>query len=298
MDIKRIDEFEEKNAAFESSINRITQWINNHEIALITAFRGNKENIQNDTAVKDDGKPVGYRYTHKENRERNRELGAALLRLGYGITKVSGVYIENFGMENSRLSNEETFIVVNKDDKDNFYDNIFKLSELYNQDCFCYKAKDDNVGYNIVTNASDYPGYANRVRNGKFVVGVKNMFMTRLGNKGFAFTDDENLDDFKTTHKSRKSERISKQTETAIDEMFQFFSKCSIGAKQSIWCMANDIIGLLTEAEQMAVTSQWTNDDWGEYYMKGGGVSIDDFFQELEAETIKMAKIKYGSNNQ
>lgn len=54
---------------------------------------------------------------------------------------------------------------------------------------------------------------------------------------------------------------------------------------------------LLTEAEQKAITSKWTDEDWGEYYLNGGGVSIDDFFQELEDETIKMANIKYGGNN-
>jgi hypothetical protein len=230
---------------YESSINRITHWIENHEIALITAFRGKKENIENADAVKDDGKPMGYRYTHKENRERNRELGAALLGLGYGITKVGGVYVENFGMDNARLSDEETLLVVNKDGRDGFYDNIFRLSEYYDQDCFCYKPKDDNVGYNIGTNSSDYPGYGNRVRNGKFTVGVKNMFMTRLGNKGFAFTDAEDLGSFSTTHKTRKAERISKRTESAINEVFDYFSDYGLGGKQSIWNIANPIMKIL-----------------------------------------------------
>ena len=52
----------------------------------------------------------------------------------------------------------------------------------------------------------------------------------------------------------------------------------------------------LSEEEKMAITSKWTDEDWGEYYMKGGGVSIDEFFQELEEETIKMAKEKYGTH--
>ena len=50
---------------------------------------------------------------------------------------------------------------------------------------------------------------------------------------------------------------------------------------------------LLSEEEKKAITSKWTDDDWGEYYMNGGAVSIDDFFQELENETIKMAQEKY-----
>lgn len=245
MEIKTNEVFVDNSVICESSINRITHWIENHEIALITAFRGKKENVEDENAVKDDDKSVGYRYTHKGNHERNRELGAALLSLGYGITKVGGVFIENFGMDNSSLSNEESILVVNKENKDGFFDNIFKLSELYNQDCFCYKAKNDDVGYNIGTNTSDYPGYGNRIRNGKFTVGVKNMFMTRLGDKGFAFTDAENPDRFSTTHKTKIAERVAKRTENAIDEMFDFFSDYGVGGKQSIWNIADPIMRIL-----------------------------------------------------
>lgn len=247
MEIKTNEDFVDNSVICGSSINRITYWIENHEIALITAFRGKKENIKNTDAVKDDGKPIGYQYTHKENHERNRELGAALLGLGYGITKVGGVDIENFGMDNSSLSNEESILVVNKDDKDGFFDNIFKLSELYNQDCFCYKAKGDDTGYNIGTNASAYPGYGNRVRNDKFTVSVKNMFMTGLGDKGFAFTDAENPDCFSTTHKTKIAEHIAKRTENAIDEMFDCFSNYGVGGKQSIWNIADPIMKILEE---------------------------------------------------
>ncbi len=49
----------------------------------------------------------------------------------------------------------------------------------------------------------------------------------------------------------------------------------------------------LSEEERKAITSKWTDEDWGEYYINGGAVSIDDFFQELEIETIKMAQEKY-----
>ena len=49
----------------------------------------------------------------------------------------------------------------------------------------------------------------------------------------------------------------------------------------------------LSEERRKVITSKWTDEDWGEYYMNGGAVSIDDFFQELEDETIKMAQEKY-----
>ena len=233
------------NYIFESSINRIVHWVNNYEIALITAFRGRKENIVHPDLVKDDGKEEGETYTKYENKQRNRELSATLLRLGYGITKVDGVYVENFGLPNSRLSNEESFLVVNKNNDPDFFDNIFKLSEYYNQDCFCYKAKDDNIGYNIGTNGADYPGYGEEVRNGKFVVGVKNEFMTRLNNKGFAFTDEEDLEVFNTSHSDRKRERISRRLERGLNEQLDTFTNYSIGVKQSIHNISKEVIEYL-----------------------------------------------------
>lgn len=240
-------EFSPKIVINESSFNRIINWLENYEIALITAFRGKKENIVNKGNVKDDGKDEGYEYSHKENRERNRELGAALLKLGYGITKVGGVYVENFGKPNSRLSNEESFLVVNKNDDPDFYNSIFKLSEHFNQDCFCYKAKGDDIGYNIGTNGADYPGYNNKVRNGKFVTGVKNEFMTRLKNKGFAFTDKnkDELEPFSTSHKERKQERIDKKIEKSLNEVLDTFSNYGIGAKQSITNISENLLKIL-----------------------------------------------------
>ena len=235
------------NYIFESSINRIVHWVNNYEIALITAFRGRKENIVHPDLVKEDGKEEGEPFTKSENKQRNRELSATLLRLGYGITKVDGVYVENFGLPNSRLSNEESFLVVNKNEDPDFFDNIFKLSEYYNQDCFCYKAKDDNIGYNIGTNGADYPGYGEEVRNGKFVVGVKNEFMTRLNNKGFAFTDEEGLEVFNTSHSDRKRERMSRKMEESINEEIDIFSNYGVGGKQSIHNISKNVIKMLRE---------------------------------------------------
>ena len=49
----------------------------------------------------------------------------------------------------------------------------------------------------------------------------------------------------------------------------------------------------LSEEEKEAVSSRWTNEDWCEYYKFMGTVTIDDFFQELEEEAIKMAMEKY-----
>lgn len=203
----------------ESSLNRLIGWIKNNEIALITAYRGKNA-----------------------NRERNRELSATLLRLGYGITKISGLHIENFGIPNERLADEESYLVVNQNNDDNFFDNIFKLSEHYNQECFCYKAKGDDVAYNVGTSNADYPSYGKRERNDRFVVGVKNEFMSRLGNKGFVFTDNDNLNSFNTGHIERRKERMDGRFENGMNEEFNHFSKYNNLTKQTIGKIADKVI--------------------------------------------------------
>ena len=226
----------------ESSFNRILYWIRNYEIALITAFRGKKENILHDELTKKDNKEIGDYYSKTENRARNRELSASLLRMGYGVTKIYGVYIENFGSPNSRIADEDSFLVVNTNNDSNFYDNMFKLSEYYNQDCFCYKPKGEDVAYNIGTNGSDYPGYMQKDRNGKFVHGVKNEFMSRLKNRGFAFTDNDNLEPFQTSHHDRKKERENKKIEQALNEEIKTFDNYNILSKQTIANIGDKII--------------------------------------------------------
>lgn len=226
----------------ESSFNRLLSWIKNYEIAFITAFRSIKENILHDDLTKEDSKKIGDVYSKSENRERNRELGASLLRMGYGITKISGANIANFGNPNSGIADEESFLVVNIKDDNHFYDNMFKLSEYYNQDCFCYKPKGEEVAYNIGTNGNDYLGYNQKDCNGKFVHGVINEFISRLKNRGFAFTDNDNLAPFHTSHNDRKKERINKKIEQAINEEIKTFDDYNVLSKQTIANIGDPII--------------------------------------------------------
>lgn len=235
---------QEPKALNESTFRRIMDWINGSEIAIITAYRGKKENVVDSDRVRNDGKPEGYEYTRTEKRERNRELSATLIRLGYGVTKVHGVFVENYKKDNARLENEDSFMVINRNNDPDFYDVIFSLSEFYNQDCFCYKEKDSDAGYIVGTNKSDFPGYGNIVRNGKLITGVKNEFMTRLGNKGFAFTDipEEELEPFETSHADRKQERIAKRLTESINGEFDDFSKYGVMGKQCISSIADPVI--------------------------------------------------------
>ena len=63
------------------------------------------------------------------------ELQLQLRRLGYGVTKITGWYQE----KDKEMSRENSFLTVNLNDESSFREDIFKLSERYEQDCFLYK---------------------------------------------------------------------------------------------------------------------------------------------------------------
>jgi len=126
--------------------------MNNHiyhfEIACITAFRKKLTNITDNTII--DIKE-GSEYKREENIRRNRDMKAALLSLGYGVTRISE--------DNKDEVQEQSFLVVNLNEDSNFKTNLFILSEMFNQDSFLYSPKNSTEGYLIGTNYSNYPGY-------------------------------------------------------------------------------------------------------------------------------------------
>lgn len=97
------------------SLNRTVSWFNAKDCAILTAWRNGK--------------------TRKTNDDNNRKLQEQLRDLGYGVTKITGWYPE----KDKELARENSFLAINLNDEYSFRDNIFKLSEHYEQDCFLYK---------------------------------------------------------------------------------------------------------------------------------------------------------------
>jgi hypothetical protein len=172
-----------KNLYEMSSMSRIYSWIISKDVAGITANRITLKNVTDNTLL--DIK-IGEDYTQKQNRERNKELKSVLLKLGYGVTYVLGSYLEG----GATKSIENSYIVVNLNDDPMFRENLFKLSEYYNQDSFLFKPKNDEFAYLIGTNKNDYPGYKQTKNIGIFHYGVNATYMSRIGTKGFAATHD------------------------------------------------------------------------------------------------------------
>ena len=141
------------------------RFIVNCEMACLSAFRNSYCNATEHTLDDRPSPESGlYRYTEDNNRRRSRDLRDELLRLGYDVTEIEGTtYTENEGTADATDVRETTLVVININDDDDFYENIFRLSELYNQDCFLYKGKNSSRRYIIGTNLAEYPGYRNKV---------------------------------------------------------------------------------------------------------------------------------------
>ena len=111
---------------------------------------------------------------------------------------------------------------------------MFEISEYYNQDSFMYSPKGTDEGFLIGTNKAAWPGYGNEEPSNKFKRDVQSIFMSRIGNRGFSFTngdrinpndpkrkeklssDDNNYEtDRPMTFQDRKKERIKNNKRNA-----------------------------------------------------------------------------------
>ena len=166
----------------ETSLNRIEKWINEKQIAGISAFREKLENVTPKTYLDFE---KGHIYTKKQNIKRNMLLKSALLKLGYGATLVPGMSIER-----DRKVKEQSFVVVNLEDDPNFKENLLALGEAFNQDTVLFKDKNDDDAYLVGTNAV---GYGIETPIGPFHENVTADFMSFIKNKGVAFGKKEDM---------------------------------------------------------------------------------------------------------
>lgn len=174
----------------ESSINRMLHWLKDCDCAFISAFRSELKDIKNKHLTyfgPDKDWQVGKRFTHEENRQKNKLMVAELLQLGYGVTKIKGVYPEGMTDESS----EESYLVVNRNDDKDFLKNLLRISEYYNQDSIYYKEKGKTVGNLIGTNGSGFPEYHQKGGDSVLKTDTASNYMSRLGNKAFSFVGDD-----------------------------------------------------------------------------------------------------------
>ena len=243
-----------KNMLNESSLTRLKQWLDTRDIATISAWRNKLvfatdnvprptlKRVKNKTAaggyklvpIQCDGETEHY-YTTEEKKQRNAMMKAFLLSKGYGVIAIKGVYPESNTDENGNatldLSKpgdiEDSFFVINLKYDPGFYDNLFRLSEYYNQDCFLYKSRNSKDAFLVGTNLSDFPGYKKRYNVGNFFDKVISTNMSRLGSNGFAFSSDpsELQPDVPQTFPVRKEARRKKYYDALLKKQAEQYSK-------------------------------------------------------------------------
>ena len=167
----------------ESSLSRLYRHMMAHDTAIITAHRGDPSDDSNcvdKSQVADDS----------SNKIRNRDLKATLMSLGYGVTSVDGSYIEDFNTPAAYEVAEDSFFVVNLEDDPGFTKLIIDLGEGFCQDAVLVVPKGGQGAYLHGTNNSEFPGYGQRVEAGDLSFGREKEFMTKVGGRPMAFTEE------------------------------------------------------------------------------------------------------------
>lgn len=158
----------------ETSISRAYEHMLEYDTAFITAYRGDTTDMTNCM--------VGASKI-LSNKERNRELKAALLFHQYGVTSTKGSYIEGFGTPAAKEVREHSFFVVNINNDPNFVTVLVDLGEYYCQDSILFVPRGGKNAELIGTNGAEYPGYEQIDRVGDFLGGKESEFMTRIGKR-------------------------------------------------------------------------------------------------------------------
>jgi hypothetical protein len=155
----------------ESSLSRVMQHTKERNIGMITAFRS--EN------------------TKQENLKLNKELESDIRKLGYGLIRVKGRYIENYGTENATPVDENSFLVVGDkgDDKDKLLKQLQVLGKKYKQDSILHKSYGDKKASLYGTKEGGWPGLGKKHETGEWHPDRAGEFHTlmRGGKKKFAF---------------------------------------------------------------------------------------------------------------
>ena len=170
----------------ESSLSRLWTHMQNHQTAMITAFRDDPEDGE-DCVM--DPQPAEGNSPGQKNKDRNRDLKATLLKFGYGVTAVQGTYIENYMKDNAVEVKEDSMFIVNLEDDPQFFTNLEMLAQKFCQDSVLLVPQGGEGAYLKGTNNS-YPGLGKDEKVGSFTGGKEGEFMTRVKGRPAVFKEE------------------------------------------------------------------------------------------------------------
>ena len=186
----------------ESSLSRLHKHISEHDTAIITAFRNDPADASDCSG--EASVPSDEQDALQINKERNRELKAALLRKGYGVTRVDGSYIEDFGdVDKQKEVSEESFFVVNLKDAADFNSTVAELGKMFCQDSVLIIPQGGSDAYLLGTNNS-WPGLGVKEPVGGFTGGKEAEFMSRVRKRPFIFKEVNEQEKYSDLGKNAK----------------------------------------------------------------------------------------------
>ncbi len=155
----------------EGGLSRVWTHIQEHEGAIISAFRNE--------------------YTNKENYERSRKLKAFLFDLGYGVKKIKGSYIENFETPEAIEVVEQSLFVSNRLDNTKFKSDIAALGKQFEQDSVLFIPQGGKNAYLYGTReGNDFPPLDQSIEVGDLKMGEESEFMSRVNGRPFVFREE------------------------------------------------------------------------------------------------------------
>lgn len=185
----------------ESGLSRVHQHIEEHDCAILTAFRNDPKDMSKCAKGSiDDTDQKGN--TRTLNKRRNRDLKAILFGFDYGVTAVDGSYIENFEQPDQIEVKEDSLFVVNLNDDPDFVRNVQEMAEKFCQDSVIVIPQGGKSAYLYGTNSSEFPGYGEKVEVGNLKMGKEAEFMTRVNKRPFTF--GEGLETYKNLSRLEK----------------------------------------------------------------------------------------------
>jgi hypothetical protein len=131
--------------------------------------------------------------TPSENKQLTDELSKILVGLGYSVTAIDGVFIENYGTPDAK---EHSFIVFDYQHKGTLKNDLMKLGEKYGQDSITFSTKDGE--YYLIGTTKDRPdvtpSYHQEFKLGKPMFGQDGTFYSLVNGRPFIFTECVNYD--------------------------------------------------------------------------------------------------------
>lgn len=134
--------------------------------------------------------------TPEQNKKRTAKLKAALLGLGYSVTKINGVYIENYGKPNAKKVREVSFIVFDQHQTGGLELTLRTLGKAYRQDSITFNSVKDGSYYLIGTSRKPglQPAFNQKIKLGKPMWGKSGEFHSTVNGRPFVFSESTSND--------------------------------------------------------------------------------------------------------